>query len=365
MTKKKFFLLLPLFLTLCSCASSMKTAESDQSVQAEVGIVHSKEQNEPPQRNLLSSFSVQEEKEETWSEKKQVRKAVAPRKNEKLPHHSLQDSEEKKTNTRGEGANAGSLPRISNTKLPTSFWSEIFVQTEQSVGAYSFSLEWDPKHLRLKQIKGGHSSYFSSPPWTREIGPNTLEISSFHGSQRVGPSGTVSLCLLEWEGEVSVPKIVLQKLSQVQTQASIPGELFVQQHSQKPTLVLDEESPVSTETLVEVWLHSDFPLKGYLFTLRYDPQFIHIQEVQGGGSFYFSSPPFSAPETYPSGSTKISAYHGATEGPTGKISLCKIFFKKIQSGQTTLTLTDSHWIDLQGKEQVAEIELVPETLELK
>lgn len=247
---------------------------------------------------------------------------------------------------------------------------EILVITEDPIGAYELTLFYSPKEATLEKLVGGNSVYFKAVPWINQndILPGKLTLSSFHGSSE-GPSGDVSLgrVVFRWPQTVMLEGRLNTLVSPDQKQIS--GKLVLRAINEKDPLKREQQTLTTDAsknmTSTEVFLFTSFPLGGYVLVLEYDPNFLHIQEIQGGSSPYFASPPFASTQTYRSGRTKISGFYGGFPGPIGKISICWIFFKTLREGRTSLRVENLELSDSEGNLQEGSSQLVPEVIEAK
>lgn len=256
------------------------------------------------------------------------------------------------------------LSAVTSVSEEQAQWFEFLIKSRDPLGAYSFEIQV-PLSLfsSFQDIEGGNSPYFLSPPVVQSFSSlGKIEVSGFHGSVE-GPQGLISVCFVK--APVSLENFSTQiTLLTTPQQTPIQGELQIRPHFKAPLprpTFLSAGSPWS----VEVFLTSSVPLGGYAFEVVYDPQIVFIERIEGGQEKHFASAPFSAPSTYRKGRTKINAFHPETTGKTGRISICRIFFKSLGKGRSLVEGEHLECSDREGRLIAAVLEFVPESLEVR
>ena len=241
-------------------------------------------------------------------------------------------------------------------ETPLLQWYELLVQTDQPVGAYELELSFDPRLATFQKLAGGNSVHFAGLPWCtlENIHQGQMILSSFHGAID-GPSGEVSLGRILFQSRSKESFSLSGRFRKLVSpdQKEISGQLISKLETdfgrESPAFFSKPSKNRLPNTGTEIFVITTFPLGGYALILEYDPTILHIQEIQGGSSPYFASLPFSSPQTYQSGRTKISAFYGGFSGPIGKISICWIVFKTLQKGRSPLRIEQLEMSDSEGQ----------------
>ncbi len=126
--------------------------------------------------------------------------------------------------------------------------------------------------------------------------------------------------------------------------------------------------PVDFGTVLESAVSIDVgpaALGAYTVDLVYDPAVIVIGSIVGGAAPEFSSAPQANPNSFGTGSTRVSAFQGSSlESPTGTVEVMHITFTVVGAGGSrgTLEVVPRIVADTDGHELLAEPTSYPVTV---